>query len=51
MVFKGTVKGNTNGIIVGTFSKVSGSNSGIYIAGTVGHIGKTNETNSTYGIY
>ena len=45
MVFKGTVKGNTNGIIVGTFSKVSGSNSGIYIAGTVG------DENSDYGIY
>ena len=31
--------------------KVNGSNSGIYIAGTIGYIGKENETNSTYGIY
>ena len=45
MVFKGTVKGNTNGIMVGTLSKVSGSNSGIFIAGTVG------DENSDYCIY
>ena len=32
--------------------QVTGSNSGIYINnGTIGHIGKENETNSTYGIY
>ena len=30
---------------------VKGSNSGIYLNGTVGHIGKANEINSTYGIY
>ena len=31
---------------------VKGSDSGIYInGGTIGYVGKANETNSTYGIY
>ena len=40
---------NINGISIN--GKVNGSNSGIYITGTVGHIGGENDTNSTYGIY
>lgn len=30
---------------------VKGSNSGIYLNGTIGHIGGENDTNTTYGIY
>ena len=31
---------------------VTGGINGIYISGgTIGHIGNTNETNTTYGIY
>ena len=31
---------------------ITGGINGIYITGgTIGHIGKENETNSTYGIY
>ena len=34
------------------YGKVQGKNNGIYIGdGTIGYIGKANETNSTYGIY
>ena len=46
----GTIKGNINGISI--YGNVKGKNSGIHISGgTIGYIGKENETNSTYGIY
>ena len=30
---------------------VTGNVNGIYISGTIGHIGGKNDTNTTYGIY
>ena len=45
----GIVSGSENGIYID--GNITGSNSGIYISGgTVGYIGKENETNSSYGI-
>ena len=50
MMLKDTITGGTNGMYI--IGKVNGSSSGIYIAGgTIGYIGKENETNTTYGIY